>query len=81
MFKVGWEHCPFCYGQEIFFSTPKHLWEKVAILGGAGSLRAVRRRTDGANLSYRLITTIHFGSARSDRCNLLNISIPISSAY
>jgi len=31
MHKVGWERCPFCYGEEIYISTPKHLWEKVAI--------------------------------------------------
>jgi len=32
MLKVGWELCPFCYRQEIYNSSPKHLWEKAAIL-------------------------------------------------
>ena len=32
MLKVGWEPCPFCSRQDIYISTPKHLWEEVAIL-------------------------------------------------
>ena len=32
MLKVGLERCPFCNKQNIYISTPKHLWEELAIL-------------------------------------------------
>jgi hypothetical protein len=32
MLKVSWERCPFCRRQEIYISTPKHLWEELTIL-------------------------------------------------
>lgn len=32
MLKVGWESCPFCHRQDIYTSTPKRLWEDVAVL-------------------------------------------------
>jgi hypothetical protein len=31
MFKIGWERCPFCYREDIYASTPKHLWEEFAL--------------------------------------------------
>ena len=39
MLKVGWERCPFCSRQDIYISTPRHLWEEIAILA---LLRPVR---------------------------------------
>jgi hypothetical protein len=32
MLKIGWERCPFCSRQDIYISTPRHMWEEVAIL-------------------------------------------------
>jgi hypothetical protein len=32
MLKIGSERCPFCYRQDIYISTPKDLWEELAIL-------------------------------------------------
>ena len=32
MLRIGSKRCPFCYRQDIYISSPKHLWEEVAIL-------------------------------------------------
>jgi hypothetical protein len=32
MLKLSWERCPFCQRQDIYTSTPKHLWEEISVL-------------------------------------------------
>jgi hypothetical protein len=32
MLRLSWERCPFCQRQEIYVSSPKHLWEELTIL-------------------------------------------------
>lgn len=32
MLRIGWEKCPYCRRPDAYISSPKSLWEEVAVL-------------------------------------------------
>ena len=32
MLRIGWHRCPYCKRPDIYVSTPKRLWEELAVL-------------------------------------------------